>query len=240
MKTPGVSCPDPCAAAVLQTVPQSINYALVFLYSCLGLTGLVTSSNYTRDLPVAFLAGYFYTDFWFWGYHCWLDREENTKSRWSYVKRFADDFQCHHDNPSGLTGDNHLASIEGSFVMLMVLAYGAAIVVGTSSVAKLAVSSMLLFGSIGILNHYYCHARNHKLVIPSFFHRAQDIGLLPSHIFHKRHHTAPFDTNWSFLCGLGKVFEFLHATTGSTYTGATIAFVLCCPFTTVLTSTYLL
>jgi len=201
---------------------------------------LVTSSNWTRDLSVALLAGYLYTDFWMWGLHCWLDREENMKSRWSYVKSLAEEFQDHHDHPSDLIGSNHLASIEASSFLLIALAYGAAIVVGTSSVAKLAMSSMLLFGSIAGLNHYYCHARNHKLVIPSLFHRAQDIGLLPSHIFHKRHHTAPFDTNWSFLCGFGKVFEFLHARTGATYTGATIAFVLCCPFTTVLTSTCLL
>jgi hypothetical protein len=163
-------------------------------------------------------------DYWMWGLHVFFDREENLQSKIALVRATSEEFQHHHAKPVEILQENHLGTITGSINVFGGNAVFWTCVLGTSLLCKIAVLTIALFGSIGALNHYYCHARNNSVPIPMLFSLLQDAGALPAPSFHKSHHTNPFDSNWSFLRGLGKGYESLHSLPGSTYMGASLAF----------------
>jgi len=242
-----ISSGAPLAKQTLPGFPLLLFISLV-AWGAIGLISSSSSSSSTSSssssaIPAplwsaftALVVGYAYSDFWMWSLHCFLDRKENLTHSSSYVRALADDFQSHHDHPKLILTEDHMATIGPSVKLTAGLALLLAAAWGTSPTAKLTIASVCLFGCIGVTNHFYCHARTHSHAIPAFYKKGQDWGFLPTAHFHKTHHTAPFDTNWSFLCGGGVFYEALYRLSGETYNGSLVAFVVASPISMILTS----
>jgi hypothetical protein len=164
---------------------------------------------------VPMVSSYLYTDYWLWLLHCFLDREENQTSKISMIKTMAIDFQKHHDKPADLLQGNHLADTGD----LITLTAGMGLLLGawTSAATKLTVLGIILWGAVGGLNHFYCHAITHGYDVPWQFQWGQALGMLPTAQQHKSHHTAPFQSNWNFLNGFHRVYEAAYFLTGTSY-----------------------
>lgn len=174
------------------------------------------------------VVSYLYSDYWLWLLHCFLDREENLKSRIPFVSASAQEFQQHHDFPKTVLYGNHIGFIDD----LVTGVAGMGLLLGhwTSPAAKLFALGVILFGRLGGLNHFYCHAVTHGYEVPAFYKNGQNLGLLPTAKHHQMHHTAPHQENWNFLNGLQKaIYEPLYFASKSSYLGLFAMFYLCNP-----------
>ena len=196
---------------------------------CLAVWGVRSSESLVIDASWALGVGYLCCDFWLWSLHCYLDRLECLKNPISHIRYLASIFQDHHTHPRGLLRENHVSEIDA----LCIGTAGLALAIGawSSAAMKLLVAAHVGWGCIASANHFYCHAQTCRFPIPYWASNAHKWGLLPAPKFHKQHHTAPHDTNWSFLHGLGQVYEACHWLTGQTYVGAQLAFILSSPLT---------
>mmetsp|Transcript_144270 Transcript_144270/g.251483 ORF Transcript_144270/g.251483 Transcript_144270/m.251483 type:complete len:266 (+) Transcript_144270:169-966(+) len=181
------------------------------------------------------VVSYIYCDYWLWMLHCFLDRKENLKSRIPDIAEFARKFQEHHDFPAQVLHENHLGEINdlvsGVAGMGLLLGYW------TSPASKLIVIGVTLWGAVGGMNHFCCHAISHGYQVPAFFKYGQQWGLLPTSRHHKIHHTAPHEENWNFLNGFYFIYEPLYYATGSSYKALFAMFYTCNP---ILAQTWLL
>lgn len=172
---------------------------------------------------------YVYTDYWLWLLHCFLDRVESQTSKIGIVRSMAIDFQEHHDKPTKLLTQNHLGDIDD--LVNMTMATGLMLGPWTSPRHKLFAVSIVVWGALGGLNHFYCHVRTNRYKVPHFYQFCQDYGLLPTAQHHKNHHTLPFDANWNFLNGFHRVYEAIYFSTGASYAGLYVLFALSNPMT---------
>ena len=213
-----------------KTLPsQHLGAVPTALTLCLAIWGAATSESLVHDALWALGVGYMCCDFWLWSLHCYLDRLECLKSPIHQIRYLAELFQGHHDHPRKLLVENHVSEIDG----LCAGSAGLALLLGhwSSAGMKLLVVAHIFWGAVASVNHFYCHAQTCRFSIPSWSSFAHEWGLLPAPRFHKQHHTAPHDTNWSFLNGLGRFYETCHSLTGQTYIGAKVAFALSSPVT---------
>ena len=170
---------------------------------------------------------YLYADYWMWMLHCFLDRLENLESRFGLIKTLAISFQHHHDFPGNVLTENHLS--ETNDVVTMCAGTGILLGYWTSPDTKLICAGICLWGSIGSLNHFYCHAITHGRKVPPVYKFCHRWCLLPTPLHHKRHHTSPHEENWNFLCGMYKVYEPIYYASGSSYAALSIMFYTCNP-----------
>lgn len=192
------------------------------------LTG--SSVGSVERLAGAVISSYVYCDFWLWMLHCYLDRVENLKSKlW---KTLAEEFQDHHDLPGTVLESNHVESIDALCAAVAITALGLGM--WTSAFSKIFYAGVCWWGVVAGMNHYYCHAANHRFEIPFVFKAGQQWGMLPSPMHHKIHHTAPFDCNWNFLVGLHPLYEYMYAKSGESYAGLFFFFYSCNPVSTQL------
>ena len=150
-----------------------------------------------------------------WVLHAYLDRTECLGSRVGVVRGFAEEFQDHHSHPSTLLAENHVGTTDNLVTVTGCVALCLA-GVGQSPLSLLIVSFVAVFGSIAAANHYFNHA-SFRHPIPWPYRACHRVGLLPSPMHHRKHHTSPFDVNWEFLVGLGPVYQAIHEKTGSTF-----------------------
>mmetsp|Transcript_28977 Transcript_28977/g.65470 ORF Transcript_28977/g.65470 Transcript_28977/m.65470 type:complete len:255 (-) Transcript_28977:60-824(-) len=175
------------------------------------------------------VTSYIYCDYWLWMLHCFLDRKENLKSRIPDIKRFATQFQEHHDFPTKVLHENHLGEIDD--LVSGVAGMGMILGTWTSPATKLILTGVCLWGSLGSLNHFYGHALTNGYTVPPLYKYGQQLGLLPTAKHHKTHHTAPFEMNWNFLNGFYRFYEALYFATGSSYLALSVMFYSCNPIT---------
>ena len=189
--------------------------------------GLTQVNKTGRDAAYALFVSYFYSDWWLWVLHCFLDRTENLKSAVSFIRSAAHDFQDHHSKPRSILRENHLGTTDD----LISVSCAITLLLGlwTPATWKLIVDGVALWGSVAALNHVFCHALNGGMKVPFFFVLAQAWGLLPSAKHHKTHHTPPFQENWNFLVGFHQVYQLLYKCTGSSYAVVAAAFWLTNP-----------
>mmetsp|Transcript_56856 Transcript_56856/g.144140 ORF Transcript_56856/g.144140 Transcript_56856/m.144140 type:complete len:258 (+) Transcript_56856:56-829(+) len=179
------------------------------------------------SVPYIIVTSYLYCDYWLWMLHCFLDRKENLKSRISLIAYMAKQFQDHHDVPATLLEQNHFGEIDD--LVAMVSGMGLALGAWTSPATKLIVAGVTMWGGLGGLNHFYCHALTHGYEVPPLYKYGQLWGLLPTARHHKTHHTAPFESNWNFLNGLYRIYEGVYFATGSSYNALFGMFYSCNP-----------
>lgn len=194
----------------------------------LGAWGVATmeTDSHAKSLLWCFVAAYLLCDLWLWSLHCFMDRVENLKYNSIFtavIQPNAVEFQEHHDFPVNVLHENHVGSTNDTVLGTTVL--GLMLGPWSSPYIKVTTMMFIFIGSIAAANHYYCHARTYRFKIPAFYTVCQDIGLLPSAKFHKIHHTAPHEENWSFLIGFGFVYEWMHNVCGATYSGAAVPFI---------------
>lgn len=217
----------PLAKQSVGLLPMALNLALCLW--ALVQNSMASEVKRMDRMSVLYIlvASYAYSDYWMWMLHCFLDRQENLKARWRTIKDLATLFQMHHDVASDLLKGNHLGDVDD----LSTAVAGTGILLGafTSPSTKLITAGICTWGSLGDLNHFYCHARNARYEIPALFKYGQDWGFLPTAAHHKNHHTAPFEENWNFLNGAHKLYEAIYFSTGSNYDGLMWMFYLCNP-----------
>jgi len=222
------------AAGRTPLFPQSMGWLPSSLLSLLALFAIVQEAS--RDAAMrmtgltvlyVLVASYVYCDYWLWMLHCFLDREENLKSRIPDIKEFATKFQDHHDFPTKVLTENHLGEIDD--LVAGVAGMGCLLSYWTSPATKLIVIGVCLWGSLGSLNHFYGHALTNGYQIPSLYKYGQRWGLLPTAKHHKIHHTSPFQTNWNFLNGFYRLYEAVYFGTGSSYKALFAMFYSCNP-----------
>mmetsp|Transcript_78205 Transcript_78205/g.148613 ORF Transcript_78205/g.148613 Transcript_78205/m.148613 type:complete len:259 (-) Transcript_78205:102-878(-) len=226
---------QPLAKQSQGALPNSLTF-------CLFVWAVVQEIMRPSDMRMTMRTGlyvlfvsYFYCDYWLWMLHCFLDRKENLTSRIPDIAEFARKFQEHHDFPARVLYENHLGEINdlvsGVAGMGLLLGYW------TSPASKLIVIGVTLWGAVGGMNHFCCHAISHGYQVPAFFKYGQQWGLLPTSRHHKIHHTAPHEENWNFLNGFYFIYEPLYYATGSSYKALFAMFYTCNP---ILAQTWLL
>jgi hypothetical protein len=197
-------------------LPTGLSIAL-FVWAIAQEVTSPADMHMTLGTGLSVLVGsYLWADYWLWLLHCYLDREENLKSKVPFVVFSATEFQRHHDFPKEVLGGNHIAFIDD--VVTGVSGMGLLLGHWTSPAAKLLALGVVLFGRLGGLNHYYCHAVTHGYEVPAFYKYGQQWGLLPTPKHHSLHHTAPHQENWNFLNGLqSTIYEPLYFASNSSY-----------------------
>lgn len=192
--------------------------------STVGIFGEV--GPVVQTMMQGFMLGYLYNDFFLWLQHCFLDQKENLVHPIPFVRYFAKTFQDHHDNPAYVMKFNYLQTIDGLVSATAGMGLALSLVLGTPAVFKWFTVWTIVTGSLGALNHLYCHAltradkwrRDGKVAegealrneVPQIIQFSQSCGLLPSAKHHSDHHTAPFDKNWNFITGPNKIYEILY------------------------------
>ena len=214
-----MSRPDRVATQSLHWLPTSLTVVL----GCWGLLTIDSASTALASVAVSYLL----CDWWLWSLHCYLDRKECLQSWNPEIRLSAALFQEHHDFPGNLLHQNHIGDLND--LVLATAAFGVLVAPWSTPSVKLGTVGYVGWGLLAGCNHFYCHARTHQYSIPDFYRRAQDWGLLPSAGFHKKHHTAPHEEKWSFLCGFGVFYELLHRIGGQGLVLPTIMFALSNP-----------
>lgn len=222
-----VEKPQTLTKQYLGVVPSGLTLALVAWAVAQEVTQPVAMRMTCLTALYITVVSYVYCDYWLWMLHCFLDRKENLESRLGKIAEFAFKFQDHHDRPVAIFSDNHLGEIDE--LVQGVAGMGLLLGAWTSPATKLIVVGIILFGSLGSLNHFYGHCITHQYKVPALYKYGQLWGLLPTAKHHKTHHTAPFEMNWNFLNGFYKIYEAVYFATGSPYWGLFVMFYTCNP-----------
>eukprot|EP00929_Paragymnodinium_shiwhaense_P108784 TRINITY_DN75118_c0_g1_i1.p1 TRINITY_DN75118_c0_g1~~TRINITY_DN75118_c0_g1_i1.p1 ORF type:complete len:330 (+),score=57.81 TRINITY_DN75118_c0_g1_i1:78-1067(+) len=176
------------------------------------------------------IVGYLAADVYMAALHMFLDHPRSRYSPIPIVRDLALDFQQHHKNPFGVVVSNHVSAIDllntltlaaPLFWLSLEYMYRRWKKSGTTSnsdeKSRLLPPELVWFavvtscsGILAAFNHVCCHARTHKVPIPSVIEFAQDAGLLPHNEFHRRHHTPPHTDNFAFLVGGSKLYDAFY------------------------------
>ena len=205
-----------------QSLSKYTVVTLLLLYAVGSIQYVFTTESYLLPIKWIVLSSYIYCDFWLWLLHCFLDRKENLESNLFFIKISAFDFQEHHDIPAKILTENHLSTIDE---VIMGTA-GTTLLFGyfTGPVIKLFSVGVCVWGSLGCVNHFYCHCITHGKSVPLIITVAQRMYLLPTSKHHKIHHTVPYETNWNFLVGGHLAYEWLYKKSNHSYKGLAILF----------------
>ena len=150
------------------------------------------------------IISYFYVDFYFFVSHLYLDDERTIND--IFMKKYAKDFQEHHNNPISITTYNHAGLFNPIFTFLLLEVN----LFTTTNELLVFVLSGIIFNYIALANHAYCHAKRQNIFDRdnyeyNLFLLFQNIGLFISPKHHAEHHKT-LNRNYSFLYGFDKLY----------------------------------
>ena len=156
------------------------------------------------------LWSYVYTDFFTWLQHAYLDLESSRSSRVPLVRRYAEDFQIHHDDPGSILAPGRGVDSVDELVALTATSGLLASVWSTTDECAFTVCT-IAYGITAIYNHVLCHAESRDYRVPVWIRALQGMSLVPDMKFHQTHHRSDrpdaHHLHWSFLLGPSRLLE---------------------------------
>lgn len=185
----------------------------------------------TRMSTVA-LWSYVYIDFFTWLQHAYLDLVSNQTSSVPVIRKYAQYFQRHHDNPGGICEpEKGVRHMDGLVQAICV----AGLLTSTTNTTDDCAFTLctIAYGVVAVYNHVLCHAESRDYAVPAWIHALQRACILPDMAFHQLHHRPDrpdaHHINWSLLVGPSRLLEMCYKRLGEPEWVLTVLFAACNP-----------
>ncbi len=181
--------------------------------------------NFKIDLFILIIS-YFFSDYTLTLYHLFLDQKQSLNNQNIIIKKLAKIFQKHHETPTDLLKYNNNSDIIGFLYRSLFIPI---IILGSLKIINIKNDKIILliiyhsfFSYLGMVNHYFCHAKTHMSELTNFnfqyriFELLQNLNLLPTNKYHQIHHQTLND-NFNLTNGLHKLYIKIYNYSGKNY-----------------------